>query len=114
MRGRRLNLDLDGVVGRATLAANRARVLPDWWVALPVQGWGRRYVVILDRAPDHRVAAVYRVRPDLRLKRITRWPWPLWLLAREALATTPIATVEHPGNRAGQVMTNARLRRSRW
>jgi hypothetical protein len=101
--------DVDDAIGRATRAANRARVLPRWWVALAVQCSGRWYVVVLGRPPAYPVAAVYRIRPDLRLKRIVRWPWPLPNLARNMLGTTPLQQVEQPGQREGWTMTSARF-----
>jgi hypothetical protein len=109
-----VQVDLGDAVTRATKAANRAGVLPSWWVALPVEAWGRWYVIILGRPPFHPVHAVYRVRPDLRLRRIVRWPWQLPAMARERLGTTPILTVPRPGQREGWIMTSARLERARW
>jgi hypothetical protein len=106
--------DLDDAVGRAARAANRARALPHWWVALPVQWWDRWYVVVLGWPPHYPVAAVYRIRPDLRLKRIVRWPWPLRNLALARLGTTYIRTVPRPGEREGWIMTTSRLERASW
>jgi hypothetical protein len=106
--------DLDDAIGRAARAANRARALPHWWVALALQWSGRWYVVILGRAPAYPVAAVYRIRPDLRLKRIVRWPWPVPNLARARLGTTQFRPVERPGRREGWIMTGARLERADW
>jgi len=106
--------DLQDAIGRATRAANRAGALPRWWVALAVAHAGRWYVVVLGRPPLHVVHAVYRVRPDLRLRRITRWPRPLQYLARQQLGTTRFVTVDPPGEHEGWVMTSARLERARW
>lgn len=106
--------DLTDAVTRATRAANRARALPRWWVALPVEASGRWYVVVLGRPPHYPVRAVYRIRPDLRLKRIVRWPWQLPDLARARLGITRFRTVPHPGDREGWIMTSARLERAAW
>jgi hypothetical protein len=101
--------DLQDAIGRATKAANRARVLPRRWVALAVECWGRWYVVVLAARPGYPLAAVYRVRPDRRLRRIVRPPWNLPNLARVKVGTTPMVEVEHPGLREGWLMTSARL-----
>lgn len=103
--------NLSDAISRATKAANRAGALPRRWVALAVEAFGRWYVVVLAPPPGYPVAAVYRIRPDLRLKRLVRWPWPLANLARAKLGTTPLQEVEHPGLREGWAMTRARLRR---
>lgn len=99
--------DLDDAVGRAARAANRARVLPGDWRAVPVQAWGRWYVVILHDHPPYPVAAVYRIRTDFRLRRIVRPPWNLPHLARNRLAL-PSREVERPGLAEGELMTSAR------
>jgi hypothetical protein len=104
--------DADDAITRATRAANRAGALPHRWVALAVDHEDRWYVVIFSRSPLHPVAAVYRIRPDLRLKRLVRWPRQLPNLARDRLGTTPLLTVDHPGQHEGWVMTSARLERS--
>ena len=101
--------DLDDAIARAARAANRARALPHWWVAFGVETLGRWYVVILGPPPHHRVAAIYRIRPDLRLKRIVRPPRNLPRLARNKVGTTPVRQVEHPGDREGWTMTAARF-----
>jgi len=106
--------DVQDAIGRAGRAANRARALPHWWVALALEWSGRWYVVILGRPPHYPVAAVYRVRPDLRLKRIVRWPWPVPNLARAKLGTTYFRTVPRPGEHEGWVMTSSRLERAAW
>jgi hypothetical protein len=103
--------DLSDAIGRAAKAANRAGVLPRWWVALAVEALGRWYVVVLGHAPGYPVVAVYRIRPDLRLRRIVRWPWPLANLARARLTSAPLQEMERPGLAEGWVMTSARLRR---
>lgn len=101
--------DLQDAITRAARAANRARVLPQWWLGVGVQWWDRWYVVILG-PPPYPLAAVYRVRPDLRLKRIVSPPWNLPNLARDKVGTTPFLEVEHPGQAEGWLMTSARLR----
>jgi hypothetical protein len=107
-------LDLDDAIGRATKAANRAGLLPDRWVALAVQWSGRWYVVVLGWSPYWPAAAVYRIRPDLRLKRLHRWPWPVPNLARSRLGTTQFRPVPRPGDHEGWVMTSSRLERAAW
>lgn len=99
--------DLDDAVGRAARAANRARVLPGDWRAVPVQAWGRWYVVVLHDRPPYPVAAVYRIRTDFRLRRIVRWPPHLPNLARSRVAL-PSREVERPGLAEGELMTSAR------
>jgi hypothetical protein len=101
--------ELGDAIGRAVKAANRAGVLPHWWVALAVEAWDRSYVVIMGRPPYYPVHAVYRIRPDLRLRRIVRWPLNLPYLARAKVGTTPLVEVEHPGELAGWLLTSARL-----
>ena len=101
-------VDLEDAVERAARAANRARVLPFGWVGLPVELYGRWYVVILGRPPYYRIAAVYSIRPDSRLRRIVRWPAGLPDHAFALLRTNPTRRVEYPGLREGWVMTTAR------
>ncbi len=98
---------------RAEKAANRAGALPRWWVALPVEWGGRSYVVIFrlpHRAPP---VAVYRVKPDLRLKRLERYPWQLGPIAWDMFGRFPVREVGQPGELEGWTMTSARLERFR-
>lgn len=102
--------DLRDAIGRATKAANRARVLPHRWVAVAVEcGGGRWYVVVLGWSPRWPLAAVYRVRPDLRLRRIVRPPWNLPKLARTKVGTIPLLEADRPGQYEGWLMTSTRL-----
>jgi hypothetical protein len=115
--------DISDALDRATRAANRAGLLPRQWAALPVCFDGQLaygstawqgsfwYVVILPlphRAPP---VAVYRVKADLRLKRLDRHPWQLGPLAWDLFQTMPTREVERPGAHEGRVMTGARLHR---
>jgi hypothetical protein len=109
-----VQVDLDDAITRAARAASRAGTLPPTWFALAVEVCGRLYIVVLGSPPAYPVAAVYRVRPDGRLRRIIRWPRPLPALARSALGTTRFRPVPHPGDREGWLMTSARLERARW
>lgn len=101
--------DLADAISRAALAASRARLLPRRWVAVAVEHNGLRYVVVLGQHPMLPVAAVYRIRSDLRLKRMVRPPWAVLHLARTIAETGPAVMVPHPGMTAGQVMTDARM-----
>jgi hypothetical protein len=106
--------DLQDAIGRATKAANRAGALPRRWAALAVECGGRWYVVVFAvityaGRTGTPVRAVYRIRPDLRLRRIVRWPLNLPNTARAKLGATPLLEVEHPGQREGWLMTSARL-----
>jgi hypothetical protein len=118
--------DLQYAVSRASRAANRAGLLPRRWVALPVcwdatlpygdSLWTGRflYVVILRLPHLGPPAVVYRVKPDLRLKRLPRFPWQLGPLALDRYRRIPAREVEQPGLREGWVMTAARMERCRW
>lgn len=100
---------LQDAVSRAARAASQARALPDWWVATAVEHGALWYVVILGRPPYFPLAAVYRIRPDRRLKRIVRPPALLANHARRLVETQPTRLVPHPGQEAGQAMVWARL-----
>jgi hypothetical protein len=105
--------ELDDAISRAALAASRARLLPDRWVAVPVEHDGLLYIVVLSYSPTLPVAAIYRVRADRRLKRIVRPPRPVPNLARTMAATGRMKVVPHPSMQAGVWMTDARFRPSR-
>jgi hypothetical protein len=102
--------EVDDAIDRAARAATRARVL-GWDLAIPVRAWGRAYIVLVGPGPHYPIVAVYRIRPDLRLKRIVQWPPALRWLALDRV-DRPVRPVPDHGRVAGETMTGARCRRT--